>query len=203
MIVIPKMEDEQFDYFQTIKLPNQMLTSSYVNGRRADLGWHELHYNGEHYDYFQFTKFLIKNRNKITNMCYWHEPRYEDDSDERYICLCIANVTELDKRFRETISIKRIEHNFEASGKSFYADVCDYFVSMDNEPTGHFQKLVTFVPELFKTNRDWLAKYPSPKFNADALTIHTRQYDYIIKITDEEQFKVLYAKAKFLEGKQI
>ena len=201
MIVIPKMVDEQFDYFQTTKFPNQILASSYVNGRRADLCYHELYYNGERYDYFQFTKFLIKNRNKITNMCYWHEPRYEDGSNEKYICLCIANVTELDKRFRETISIEQVKHEFDSSGKSFYADVCDYFVSIDSEPKGHFQKLITFVPELFKTNRAWLAKYPSPKFNADALTIHTRQYDYIIKVKDEEQFRILTAKAKFLEGK--
>lgn len=200
MIVIPKMGDEQFDYFQTIKLPNQMLTSSYVNGRRADLGWHELYYNGEHYNYFDFTKFLIRNRNKITNMCYWHEPRYADGSNEKYICLCLANVTELDKRFRETISIERIKHEFDASPKSFYADVCDYFVNWDNATQGNFQKLITFVPELFKTNRDWLAKYPSPLYDANTLTIRTRQYDYIIKVTNEEQFRILTAKAKFLEG---
>lgn len=201
MIVIPEMEDEQFDYFQTIKYHNQMLTSSYVNGRKADLGWHELYYGGEHYDYYQFTKFLIKNRDKITNMCYWHEPSFEDDDKLKNICLCISNITELDKRFRETISIERIKHKFDASGKSFYGDVCDYFVSIDNKPQRHFQKLITFVPELFKSNREWLAKYPSPLYDADTLTIHTREYDYIIKVTDEEQFRILTAKAQFLGEK--
>ena len=200
MIVIPKMEDEQFDYFQTIKLNNQMLVSPYVNGRKADLCWHELYYNGEHYNYFDFTRFLIKNRNKITNMCYWHEPCIETNGKTKYICLCIANITELDKRFRETISIEQVKHEFDASGKSFYADVCDYFVSID-KTQGHFQKLVTFVPELLRTNKEWLTRYPSKIYDASTLTIHTRQYDYIIKVTDEEQFRIITAKAKFLEAK--
>ena len=37
----------------------------------------------------------------------------------------------------ETISIEQVKHEFDSSGKSFYGDVCDYFVSID-KTQGHF-----------------------------------------------------------------